>query len=1066
MGGTWSGGLLQRVRALGDPMSVPGPIVAADLKAESAVAPRVAALLVAFSGLSALVIQVAWFRLFRLVFGASTAANAAVLAVFLGGLGVGGILLGGRADRTARPLRLFGLLELGVATATVASPFLLTAARAAWIGAGGTRALGPWTGAGLQLLLAAAVMGPAAVAMGGTLPAMVRAAQVADDPRRRGMALLYGTNTLGAVVGAGLATFVLLEQLGVRGTLWGAAALDVVVAGAALLADRKAQALTDVGAAAPTSPGSRWALPVVGAGVTGFVFVLMELVWYRMLGPILGGSSYTFGIVLAVALLGIGAGGVACSRRSEDDEATTELFAVTCLLEALALGAPLLAGDEVARLALWLRALEVHGFAAMALGWTVTTALVVLPAALIAGYQFPLLVASMGRGRAHVGREVGLVYGANTLGSIVGSLAGGFGLLPLLTAPGAWRLSVALMVGLGLLFAAASADRRRAAPVMMLAAVGLAVASFATGPTAIWRHSGIGAGRAPEVFAGPIERREWENHVRRRLAWEQEGVESSVALVTPGGNAFMINGKIDGAARGDAHTQVMLGLLGAALHPEPHRALVIGLGTGSTAGWLGKVPSIDDVEVLELEEAVVDIARACDPVNEGYATNPKVHVRIGDAREGVPTAPGRFDLIISEPSNPYRAGIASLFTQEFYAAAKERLEPGGLFVQWVQAYEVDPRTIGTVYATLGSVFPSVETWEVGLGSDLVFVASNEPLVHDLDALEARLTAEPYDRALAGAWGVQGVAGLFTGFVAAPGWAPLAAARDGASICTDDNGVVEFGFARSAGGSEHVEVADLRALARDAGFGAPNTRGDATVDPSDVEEQRVARRVSEGREVTLPETSAPASSARNQARRAYAVGDLDGALRAWSAQGEGPRSPIDGLLLAESLAPTGLDEALPAIAALEASLPPAGLAARARWSWARGETGPAAVTLARAFVAWRTDPWPLPGSLQRALDLAVDVSEVDPVGGLVLYDALAEPFAVNLLQDERHLARFRIARRAAPERCAEALAPLEPWVPWQSAMLRPRVDCYTATGDPALARARRELAEYEASAASP
>src|SRR5581483_6687950 len=293
------------------------------------------------------------------------------------------------------------------------------------------------------------------------------------------------------------------------------------------------------------------------------------------------------------------------------------------------------------------------------------------PPALIAVYQFPLLIALFGRGRERVGSHVGIAYAANTAGAIAGSLAGGFGVLPWLTAPVAWKLVAVVLALLGVAAVALERGSKRIAP-LALAAVTIALL-FAPGPTAAWRHSGIGAGRAGDtVFATPNAYRAWEYANRRKIEWEGDGVESSVALALDDtGHTFVVNGKSDGSARGDAGTQVMLGLLGVLRQPQPKRAFVIGLGTGSTAGWLAAVPTMERVDVVELEPLVLDVARACAAVNHDAMNNPKVHVVIGDARETLLTTTERYDVIASEPSNPYRAGIASLFTQEYYRAASD-----------------------------------------------------------------------------------------------------------------------------------------------------------------------------------------------------------------------------------------------------------------------------------------------------------------------------------------------------------------------------------------------------------
>jgi spermidine synthase len=274
----------------------------------------------------------------------------------------------------------------------------------------------------------------------------------------------------------------------------------------------------------------------------------------------------------------------------------------------------------------------------------------------------------------------------------------------------------------------------------------------AVGPTAVWRHSGIAAGTAGiGTITSPQELRGWINAQRGFVVWQADGFESSIALsVGSGGYAFIVNGKADGSARVDAGTQVMLALIGSILHPNPRRSLVIGLGTGSSAGWLGAVPTMERVDVVELEPIVLDVARECRDVNYDVLNNPKVHIRIADAREVLLTTDEHYDVIASEPSNPFRAGIASLFTQEYYRAASDRLNDDGFFLQWLQAYGVDARAVRTVYATMGSVFPSVETWQTR-GGDIVLVGAKRTPTYDLTRLAARIQEEPYRTALRVAW---------------------------------------------------------------------------------------------------------------------------------------------------------------------------------------------------------------------------------------------------------------------------------------------------------------------------
>jgi len=395
------------------------------------------------SGFCALVYQIGWLREFRLIFGASTAASAAVLAIFIGGLGVGSLLLGPRADRQARPLLFYSNLEATIAICAALSPFLLALVRTIYIASGGSARLGMTLATSGRLALSALVLAVPTLAMGGTLPAAARAVTRAGDTRRQDVASLYALNTIGAVAGSMIATFWMLELWGTRRTMWLAAGLNLLVAVAARQVDRKwAGAAGEAGMAAedpalpapPALPADSVAdLPVfalVASATVGFAFFLLELIWYRLLGPLLGGSVFTFGLVLGVALAGIGAGGLLYALVAGDRRASLTGFAASSLLEAAAVAATYAFGDRVATLALVLLPLQSAGFAAHVAGWTIVTMIVVLPPALVAGYQFPLLIALFGHGRERVGSHVGYAYAANTAGAIVGSLAGGFGLLP------------------------------------------------------------------------------------------------------------------------------------------------------------------------------------------------------------------------------------------------------------------------------------------------------------------------------------------------------------------------------------------------------------------------------------------------------------------------------------------------------------------------------------------------------------------------------------------------------------------------------------------------------------
>jgi spermidine synthase len=1037
--------------------------------------PRLAvvASLLLVSGACALAYQVVWTRELRLVFGHSTAASAAVLAIFIGGLGTGSWLIGPRADRHKHPLALYARLEALIAIAAALSPFLLAAARAAYIGLGGTLALGPVLGTALRLLLAGLVLALPTFLMGGTLPAAAREVEGEGDARRRATALLYGVNTLGAVLGCLLTTFFALERFGSRRTLFAACAINLLAAAVAgRLARRRPgdgpaeRAAAEPAAASEPAPAPR-TFVLSAAALVGFSFFLLELVWYRMLGPLLGGTVFTFGLILALALLGIALGGAAYALLGAGRPVGLRALATTTLLEACAVAWPLLLGDRVAVLALLLRPMGYAGFSGHVFAWALVAGLVVLPAAFVAGVQFPMLIALLGRGRAGLGRDIGLVTVTNTAGAIVGALVGGFGLLPLLTAPGCWRLVAFLLVALGL--AAAGIEAARSLPRAVLPVALAAAAAFMTtreGPTAAWRHSGIGAGRAA---AGddwsPNRVEDWVREQRRTVIWEAEGVESSIAIQGATGLAFTVNGKVDGHSRYDAPTQVMSGLLGALLHPAPRRILVVGLGTGSTAGWLADVPGVERVDVVELEPAVVEMARRSASVNRNALDNPRLHLRFADAREALLTSRERYDLVVSEPSNPYRAGIASLFSREFYQAVTSRLAEGGLFLQWFQAYEVDAASVKSLLATYGRELPAIEVWQTHT-NDLMLVGARAPMRHDLERLRERIAEEPFRSALAHVWRTDRLEGVIARFVAGPPLARRIAAEGGVALNTDDRNTLEFGFARTLGNDALFGLDALRTAAAEAGADRPEVAAGA-YDPRLVEDERLSVYSSVGEAPPHPTVEVEGLERRTDAHILWVRRQRRAALEAWRGQDQEPTGPNELALVAEITADAGEDRALPYIEALRAYQPAEADAVLGRLRLRQGRHEEALGALGAAIRRCATDPWPAPHLVQGAYDALLELgSQREDLRPRVL-EVLGQELALRMSHEVRIEEAFVLsAGREHEPSCVALVGQMEPHVPFSKEWLEFRVRCYAFADSPLVLPATRDLRRFEARAARP
>ncbi len=1023
---------------------------------------RVGALLFV-SGACSLVFQTAWFREFGLVFGASTLASSAVLAIFMGGLGLGNAWLGRLADRTDQPLKLYAKLELAISLLCAISPFLLVAVRAIYVALGGQESLGIWGATIARVIGAAIVIAAPTFLMGGTLPAAVRAVTSVGDRGRHSVGWLYGCNTLGAVLGVIVGTFLLLEWLGIRGTLWLACVVNLSNSSLAFyLAGKLGAASTEAtlshsipSQAQPAELSPRFCY--LAAGTIGFVFFLMELVWYRMLAPILGGSTFTFGLILAVALAGIGLGGAVYPWLFRRRAPTLYSFIATLGLEALAITVPLALGDRIAVLALTIRDLSLFGFAGSVLGWTFIASIVVFPAALVSGVQFPVLVALLGQGRQDVGKQLGQAFGWNTLGSMLGSLAGGFGLMTLLSATGVWRLAVqGLVIFAVALLVIAWFGSRQPLKTFALAGVLLLAAylSTATGPSEVWRHGGIGAGRTI-VPKNRNQLLDWQNETRRKIVWQGDGRESSVAIDSKSSFGFLVNGKSDGNAVGDAGTQIMLGVLPAILHPEPKSGFVVGLGTGESAGWLASLPSIQRVDVVELEPSVTQMAMLCAPFNHDVLNHPKVNLVFNDAREQLQTTRWKYDVIASEPSNPYRSGVSSLYTREFYRVVSERLNERGIFSQWLQGYEVNTTTIGTVLKTLKSVFSYVEMWQTQ-GGDMVMVCSQSPLAYMPSSLAERLRVREVAEAANVAWKSADVDGVISHLIAGNEFVDALVTQPEYQVNTDDRNSLEYAFARTVGSASGFTIEQVREQANELSLRWPKRFADA-IDPTRASDHAIGLSVFLTRSVSFLSSKL---SPRAQVWQAIQEDRTSDAISLWDTINEPPRDLTEMLLVGLAYA-NARDQRLPKILDQIATLSPADAAGLACIPSAQvGDSVQTMRALTRFFGLLRQTPVVSEPLLLRGFLIAEAIAQRDPAQGPELMASLQQPFSLYLANDRRIATLINIAQAIGPIETTNVLLSLEPNPIWTREALNLRYKAYQTLKHPLAPTAARDIAIFE------
>jgi tetratricopeptide (TPR) repeat protein len=467
---------------------------------------------------------------------------------------------------------------------------------------------------------------------------------------------------------------------------------------------------------------------------------------------------------------------------------------------------------------------------------------------------------------------------------------------------------------------------------------------------------------------------------------------------------------------------------------------------------------------MELEPAVQRFARQCGPVNQNALNNPKVHLLLGDARELLLTTKQTYDLIASEPSNPYRAGLANLFTREYYQSAASKLRPGGLFLQWLQTYDVDVRTVEIFYRTFHSVFPQVETWYTRTG-DLLVIGSMQPIAYDVPALRERIKQPPFKDALANVWRTDDLEGIFGRYVANSDF-PMAFLLDRPVLLnTDDRPLLEFAFARNT--SSTVNNYSLTRLHREA----VRTHTDrpallqGELDWPKVEAHRATMFLAYD-----PEFEQPAFVAREQrdlvaVSRAHAAGDLPATLEAWRKLGREPQNLVELTIAAECLAEAGDAAAVPLIERLRTLDLPEAEALAARLLWRQKDEERAAKMLQAAFSRFRSNPWPIEAILNRTFALACEMAADLESNKLVeqIYLSIEQPLAVYQSDSVREETRLELGvlldgGTPGPHMLA-GLEAVEPHIPWELTFLELREQCYTALGHPKARAAKRDVEAF-------
>jgi len=692
------------------------------------------------SGCAALIYEVVWFQLLQLVIGSSAVSMAVLLGTFMGGMCLGSFLLPRYVGRREHPLRVYAFLELGIGLSGLLIFFgmpLVGGAYSAWAPSG-------IAGIIVRGIAAAICLLPPTLLMGATLPAMSR--WVESTPEGVSwLGFFYGGNIAGGVLGSLLAGFYLLRVFDLGVATYAAVVVNVSVAVIAILLAKTSPAVapsaSDRDSALPAAVPAAWAV-YTAVALSGATALSSEVIWTRLLSLLLGGTVYTFSLILAVFLFGLGIGsslGSAIGRATTRPRAALgwcQMF----ICAAIAWSAYMLTQS----MPYW----PVNPSITMDPWYTfqldfVRALWAVLPGAILWGASFPLALASLARRGQDPARLVGGVYAANTVGAIVGSLSASLLLVVWLGSQHAQQVLILLSALSGLLVlstggeeAGATKPQLAGTVLVIAAAAGAGLLSRTVQPipgifAAYGRYTATRVGTAEVIYTG-------------------EGWNATVAVTRlPGGVLNYHNaGKVQASSEPqDMRLQRMLGHMTTLVPRQAKKVVVIGCGAGVTAGAVSIDPAVEHQTIAEIEPLVPQVvAKYFGEHNFHVVDNPKVHVRIDDARHFLNTTNEKFDAITSDPLDPWVKGAAMLYTREFFELVKRRLNPGGAVTLFVQLYESNTEAVKSEIGTFMEAFPHGVVWgntNNGAGYDLVLLGQVEDTRIDVDAIQAKLDRPEY-----------------------------------------------------------------------------------------------------------------------------------------------------------------------------------------------------------------------------------------------------------------------------------------------------------------------------------
>jgi spermidine synthase len=694
------------------------------------------------SGFSGLVYEVVWMRLLSLVFGNSVYATATVLAGFMGGLAIGSFVFGGIADRTANPLRLYGVLELLVGCFALVFPFLLKALLPVYLWYARVSGAGYQSLSFAQAILLVLLLFIPTTLMGGTLPLLTRHLARQMSALGQSLGLLYGLNTLGAVLGCAGAGFVMIATLGVRATTWVAIAITFLVGLVALYLSRASvasePAAGPVARAVAPPPGAypSWLLTLLLLllGVAGLTGMAYEVLWTRVLTFLTGTTIYAFTIMLTAYLCGLALGGLIAAAIADRTKRLVEAFGLLQILVALSVLATLAGTPSILKslngFLFQGSAQRLSEFASFLVLQGTASSLFIFPGAVLMGMTFPVAAKVYTASRGRTGSGVGMSYFADTIGAIAGSLAAGFFLIPRLGTLNSLLLVAGANLAIGVVAFSCTGS---SGPETRFSRTRFSALALGAVLVALVARGSIPPATFSGVFVPP----------NARLAYINEDVGGTVTIEDYGDHrTISINGvNVAGTDLKFETTQKLQAHLALLLHPHPRKVLQIGFGSGGTAWAITRHP-VEEINCVEITKAIIKARNEFRENNHGVLEDPRVRVCIDDARSFLVKTDEKYDAILSDSIHPRLAGNGGLYCTDYFRLCRQHLNPDGIFSAWLPYYGMSLEDFRVAVRSLKAVFPHVYLFHSPMGRTewTIILGMFSPLNIDVEALRRKMAA--------------------------------------------------------------------------------------------------------------------------------------------------------------------------------------------------------------------------------------------------------------------------------------------------------------------------------------